>query len=132
MNPIIRTVLAAMAGIATMMICLTGFESLIPTLCSIPPAPATEAEFGPYIANMPFVAKLAVIISYLLAGALGGYVCAWVGPKPSNPWATVALVVVFAIGGIMNFIEIPHPLWMVITGMVVIVTSPFIGYSLRK
>jgi hypothetical protein len=101
-------------------------------LFSTPPPPQDPKELAGFIEAIPMGAKLAFIVNYLLAGALGGYICAWVGPKPSKLWATIGLTIVYAAGGIMNFAEIPTPLWIVISSMALIVTSPFLGYSIRK
>jgi hypothetical protein len=69
---------------------------------------------------MPLPAKLIVVAAWFL-GAFGG---AWMALRITDwRWAGVIVMVLVIFGGVMNFLELPHPLWMQVCAVVL----PLIG-----
>jgi len=123
---------AFVAGVLTFMCTLGGLEALIPVVLYLPPTPSQAADMGQYIADIPLGPKLAIELSFLIAGFFGGYVTTWVAPKQATPWPTLAVALVATAGAVFNFIQIPHPAWMVAVGLLACAAMPFMGYLVRK
>ncbi len=68
------------------------------------------AALDAYVANLPLVALLVVIVAHLAQAFVGG----WVGARLAAHAMPMALVLgVFSmIGGIANLMMITHPTWM--------------------
>lgn len=61
------------------------------------------------IPGMPLPAKLIVVSAWLL-GAFGG---TWLAMRITDWRGSAVIVTLFVIaGGVLNFLELPHPLWM--------------------
>ncbi|MBY0422666.1 MAG: hypothetical protein K2Q06_10205, partial [Parvularculaceae bacterium] len=69
------------------------------------------------VAATPLGAKLFVVAGWFLASFVGGLVAL----RVARNWAPTAWIVAIAFLGLtaMNFAAIPHPLWMVIAGVIV-------------
>ena len=115
----LRSVIAVIAGIAVGAVIVFAVETighlLWPSLTAID---ADDPEqMKRLVAATPFGAKLAVVVGWFA----GAFVGATVALLLARRWAPVAWIVAGTFLGLaaMNFIAIPHPLWMQAAAVVV-------------
>lgn len=84
-----------------------------------------------YIATLPVSALLSVVAAWFV-GTLGGtFVGVRIGTAP--PYIFAILVGGFVLLGItLNLVAIPHPTWMIVTGVVGTIVAAWLGMQLGQ
>jgi hypothetical protein len=115
LSPLIRLVLSVIAGIfvAAMVIVLT--ESVQSTLY---PAKTKQADIQEIIKNiqsLPIWAFVIGVFGYILSSFLGAYTSARIATPKYKMYSAVTVGFFLLLGGIVQFISIPYPIWYSLT-----------------
>lgn len=118
----LRAVLGIVVGIAVSMGCITVVEWLGHQI--IPPpvgaSMSTPEVVANYIATAPTMALLFPPLGWFVGAAVGGWAARSITRTSWAGWAIAGLVL---IGGIINLLLIPAPIWMQIAA----VSAPLLG-----
>lgn len=118
----VRTVLGILAGVVLAVVVMMGLEmgghAAMP-----PPAgldPADPEDLKQMVASASTAAKAWVVFAWFAAAVAGGWLARRLSRKGWAGWVIAGLIVV---GGVINFLSIPHPLWMQIAAF----AAPLLG-----
>lgn len=73
------------------------------------------AAMGALMEQVPLAAKLVVVLAWFLGALIGGLVAARVAREPRAAWIIAGI---FILVTALTIAQIPHPLWMVVAGLV--------------
>lgn len=129
--PIIRSIIAVAAGMFIGGIATLGVEALGHIL--VPPPAGLDvndpAAVKAAMPSLPVAHFLPILLAYLAGPSLGAALAARMAP--SRPRLHAILVgAIFAAGGLMNFMTIPHPPWFVVASMLAFAAAPLLGTRL--
>ena len=111
MSPLIRRILAVVAGLIVAAVVVAGVEAASSVLYPLPEGiDHTDREaMTAAIAQLPTTAFLAVLVAWGL-GALAG---AWTAVRISGVAVTGYIIgALLLAAGVANLLAIPHPVWM--------------------
>ncbi len=81
------------------------------------------------IPSMPMPGKLIIVSAWLL-GAFGG---AWSALRITDwRWSAVVVTIFVIVGGVINFVELPHPVWMRVCAVVLPIIGGWVGWKLHR
>lgn len=128
MMPILRSVLAVIAGAVAAMVLIIAMEFINTLLYPMPPGVdlSKPEAFKAWVAQLPVGALLIV----LMAQGAGTFVGAWVaalvaGRAPLIHGLIMGLL--FLIMGIINLLSLPHPAWFWVPGIAVFPVAALLG-----
>ncbi len=84
-----------------------------------------------YIRTAPLGAMIFVVIAQVLAAFVGGYVSTKIAPPTTNTPFLIT-VVLFTVVVIINYLSMPHPMWMIFATLIGIVIAAYSGYFLAR
>lgn len=119
MNPILKNILAVLAGIVVGSIVNMGIIILGPSIIP-PPEGVNVQDMESIAANMHLYQPIHFVIPFL-AHALGTFVGAFLAAKiAASRKMTFALVIgfFFLLGGIMNIMMLPSPTWFTLLDLI--------------
>jgi len=112
MNPVVRSVLAVIAGMLVAFVLIAVVQSV--GLSVYPPPsdmdPLNYESIKSAMARIPLGALLFVLLSYAAGSVAGGWLAARIAPRAKMTHAMVLAALLFG-AGLMNLITIPHPPW---------------------
>lgn len=121
------------AGIVVAWLVITLSQLLSAAL--YPPPPGTDltdpAALADFINTAPVTAMACVIAGYALAALSGG----WVAARISRRHPRLAALIVGALvllGVVLNYTMIPHPTWMLVSGVLLPVPMAWLGTRLAR
>ncbi len=123
-----RTLLAALAGLATAFVTIMLVEFAGHALYPPPPGidPANNADMARLVGTLPMGALLMVVVAWVIGAFDGGFVAALLAGSARPRMA--ALVPGLVVGMI---VAIPaHPAWMAVAGLVLPVPAALAGGAL--
>lgn len=128
-----KNILAVIIGVIVGGLVIYGIESINMVRFPWPENLSMEDKeaFAEYVNSLPVDALLTVIIAHALGSLVAGFVCGKITP---NKHITLGLIcgVVFLLGGIMNLVMIPHPLWFMVADLLVFLPFAWLGARLAK
>ncbi|MEO1039185.1 MAG: hypothetical protein AAFX09_06535 [Pseudomonadota bacterium] len=74
--------------------------------------------------SLPLGSKLFVIGAWFTGVLAGGYVAGRIARRVWAAWTIAGVTIIFAI---LNFMMIPHPIWMIAGGLVLIVLAGWLA-----
>ena len=80
-----------------------------------------------FVASLPMPAFLIVLVAHVAGAFVAGFVCYAVSKKASV-WFPLGLGGFFLLGGAMNLVSIPHPIWFAVADLVIYVPSAWLGH----
>ena len=123
----LRNIIAILAGIIVGMLAIASIEYLGQDLFPTPANLVLDEEM--YNSDMaysmiPLPAMLMVLLAYLLGSFVAGFTSAFIGQRKS-----LALFsgVILLLGGLINVMLIPHPLWFMIVSLAIFIPFAFFG-----
>ena len=129
----LRTAVGVVAGIVVAWLVITLSQLLSAAL--YPPPPGTDltdpAALADFINTAPVTAMACVIAGYALAALSGG----WVAARISRRHPRLAALIVGALvllGVVLNYTMIPHPTWMLVSGVLLPVPMAWLGIRLAR
>ena len=121
-NPIVRAVLASIAGIVVAGMVVALVESAGHMI--YPPPPDLDLERPEDLARLleviPLGAKISVVEAWFLGALAGASVAGWIGRSKKPGWAVAVFML---IASVVTTLMIPHPVWMIVAAAVL----PFAG-----
>jgi hypothetical protein len=130
-NPIIRGIVAILAGVVAAFAVVLVVEGLGHML--YPPPPGYDAtrpeDQARLMAVVPTGAKIAVVVAWFLGSLAGAVTAAKVGRSPLYAWVIGAIMIALSVVTTMMF---PHPVWMVIAAVVLPVIAAAIAIPLSR
>ncbi|MCC6927838.1 MAG: hypothetical protein IT359_02495 [Gemmatimonadaceae bacterium] len=129
--PPVRSVIAVAAGLFVGGIATFGVEALGHAV--VPPPPGLDVTNMEAVRSamltLPTAHFLPILFAYLVGPTLGAALAARMAP--SRPLVHAGVVgAFFLLGGIRNFMNIPHPAWFVAASCLVFIAAPFVGSRL--
>jgi hypothetical protein len=121
MKPVIRALLALLAGMMTAVAVIATLETLSHQVWPVDGAgvnPRDPRQLANLLQNLPLGALVSVVVAWC-AGSAGG---AWIGTRLAG--APHARAIGLGVGGVIwlataaNVLSVPHPLWMTVAGLV--------------
>lgn len=77
--------------------------------------------------NLPAPSFIIMVFGWMIASAVGAYVCSIIS-KERHYVLMMVFAVCFMITTVANLIMIPHPIWVWIGGLLVILPAAIIGF----
>jgi hypothetical protein len=124
----LRTVLCVIAGIAAAFAITFAsdalFHALVPS--AVPPADTSDREaMRAYVVAQPAWVLTSLLVAWALAAFVGSAVAARLARGGELPgWIVTGL---YLLATAANFIMVPHPVWMVVFGLVLIAAAGWAG-----
>lgn len=103
----------------------TLFHALLPSAGAMPADPSDRAAMGAYVASQPPAALFAILLGWTIAAFVGAFVAARFAER--GPWPGWIVGGLFLLATAANFVLIPHPAWMVIAGVLLILIAAWAG-----
>ena len=134
---ILRGILAIVVGFiaaAAVMIVIEAINGriLYPELGKLAEGGVTDREqIRAILAEAPVGALLVVLVGWVLASFVGGYITAWIGRHAPITLAVV-LGVLLTCAGILNNLMIPPPAWFWVLTLFAYVPAAYAGARLRS
>lgn len=122
---IIAAVAAFICFLAAVFLIQTVSHQLYPLPMELDPK--KPEEFALYMKDAPVGMYIWVLISYALGSVAAGIVLRLMR---TNLIAAVIIGIILTALGYFNFLSIPHPDWVVITGLVSFIPFTLLGYVL--
>jgi hypothetical protein len=134
MKPVLRSIIAVVAGFAAASAVMTAVEwvnghFLHPELGRLAQGMTDREAIRNLLAGVPVSSFLVVIFGWALGSLCGGLVAAWIGRRSRVRHALV-LGGLLTIAGIVDNLMIPPPLWFWIAGLVVFIPAAYAGAQL--
>jgi hypothetical protein len=123
-----KRILSVVAGALTAIAILSAVEMMSPHVFPVPAHidmnnPQAVAEM---VRTMPAGAFLMILSGYILGAFCGGWVAAKVASE--NKLRSALIVgLVLVVGSIINFMQIPHPLWFIVTSTASYLIFSYLG-----
>jgi hypothetical protein len=124
-NPILKLVLAVVAGLIAGGVIVFATEYIGHSLFP-PPADldlSNPDDVKRLIDSLPFGAFAMVMLGWFLGSFAGAFVAHAIAKKPAAAWAVAAIFILFTA---MNFVMIPHPMWMIAAGLLIPLASAWL------
>lgn len=130
-----RTLLAALAGLATAFITIWLVEFAGHALYPPPPGidPANTADMARVIGTLPMGALLMIVMAWVVGAFDGGFVAALLAGSARPRLAALAPGVMVTAGVIGMSVAMPaHPAWMAVAGLLLPVPAALAGGALAS
>ena len=128
-NAWVKTILAVLAGViaggAIIFVTEAVGHSLFP-----PPADinlADPEDVKRLMASLPAAAFAFVLAGWFLGSLAGAFVARKIARSDVAAWAVAVLFILFTA---MNFVMIPHPMWMIAAGIVIPLAGAWLAIRL--
>ena len=131
MHPILRSILAVLAGIVVGFIVVAALEFLDTTLFPLPAGLDLHdtAAIKQAMARAPLAALILVIVGWGISALLGSWVAARIARAPKVLHGMI--VGIFLLGAaITDMLEFRHPVWFWICGLLIFLPASYIGSGL--
>ena len=132
-NAMVRNVLSVIAGVVVAMAFIFLVEGIMGVI--YPPIPGTDLSNRETVRhlldNVPRMVFLWLLIGYGVGSFAGGLVATLASFRQSILPALIVGAIV-TIGGVMDLIDICHPLWFSITSLALYIPFALLGYLLLR
>jgi hypothetical protein len=128
MKDSLRNILAVLLGLVTGFVLITTAEYLASGQFQMPNSLKMEDKVGmaAWMNSLPNTAFFSLIGGYFVSTLLGSLVAAAVaGNRPTSRAYIVTAILM--VGGVFNFINIPHPTWVVMATIVGFIVAGLLG-----
>lgn len=121
----LRTISGTLAGIVAGVALVFLLETISTMIYPTPPGLASgdPEQLARLVHQMPLGAKIAVLVAWAAASFGGATVAGWITRRR---WPALVVAAFLLAGGMWTMIEIPHPLWMMVAGIIALIV-PAIG-----
>ena len=123
----IRKILSVLIGIALGVVGIMLIQTLSSQMYPMPEGLdyKDSVAFGEYVKTLPVGAFLMVILSYIVGSFFGGMGATLVAQEKYNPAIVVGAF--FTLGGIVNGISMPQPIWVSFISIIIFVHLACVG-----
>jgi hypothetical protein len=124
----LRTVFAVILGAIVGMLTIMAMEFLFSLILPVPAAldlsqPGASAT---YMANIPLANKIAVLFGWAAASFAAGHTATRMA-RASDVRPAVAAGSILVFAGILNMVLLPHPWWMWLAGIVLLLAPAYLA-----
>ena len=129
MNQVLRNIIGVIVGIIVGGLSIAILENITHTMFPMPEI-VNEATFTKYMNEAPATSLLMVIAAH----GLGAFVSAFFVPfiTKNKDWRIVLIPTSFFFtGGIVNFLTIAHPTWMIPVDLMIYFPAGYIAMTLK-
>lgn len=128
MHPILRSVLAVLAGAVTAFVLIAVIELLDHRIYPLPPDvdPSDPKELAAAMAQAPVGALLLVLLGW----AVGTVAGAWVAARTAGRFHLVHGMIVGVLllcAAVANMLSLPHPVWFWIAAVALFLPCAYLG-----
>lgn len=129
----LRSILAVLAGVLVMGITVAAVQWLGHSIFPPPPGidPSDPDAMIALVSSMPVMALAFVLLAYAFGTFLGAYTATTISLAHKRGVAHVIAVIMLALIA-MNFAMIPHPIWMIVLGVLIPLPFALLGWKLAK
>ena len=130
---VVRSIAALIAGMVVMMITVALVQWIGHSIYPPPPGmdPSDRTAMIALISTMPLGALAMVLLAYAGGSFLGAGTATAISRRHKRVVALAIGVVMLALVAI-NFAIIPHPIWMIVLGLLVPVPFALLGYRVFR
>ena len=128
-----RKILGLIAGLVTFFVAATLIQLLSGLVFGMPSPEilGNPDKMKEYVATIPIGGFVGLLVSYIVASFAGGFVMSKLAR-----WDSLVLPLILGLigtlGWIYTFMQIPHPLWVTILGLLCFVPFAILGYRSGK
>lgn len=123
----LRSFLSVFAGLIVFSLVVTVLQGMMAQVYPLPAIdPEDPAAIGRAIAGMPAGAFGLLLAGYAVGAMCGGAVASAIATRARMRHALIVGVVT-TLGGIANFVLLPHPLWVVLSGLPLFIAMALVG-----
>jgi MFS family permease len=124
----VKSILAVLTGLVVGFITIYLVELVSQQVYPLPAEVNLQdpEAMGTYMANAPAASLVLVLLAYALGSFLGGMVAARLATTKKMVHAIVVGVLLL-LAGIANFYLLPHPIWFVISAVIIYPLMSFFG-----
>ena len=129
MHPVLRRILAAVAGVIVSGIVIAGIEYLGHSLFlgqSVMPDVNDRAAVREYAAQLPLGALVSLLVAWTLGTYAGSFVACRVAQTRVH-LSAIAVGLFVLLATLMNFFQFPHPLWLMIGAFILIPVASWLA-----
>ena len=128
-----KRIISVFAGLATAFITFMLFELISSKIYPLPQGihPGDHDAMKDYIAGLSNGAFILILAGYITGSFLAGVVVKAVS-KSTDKKPAYIVGVLLTVGGLINFMTIPHPVWMAVIGTLCYVPMVLAGFSVIK
>ena len=131
-HPLLRSTIAVVLGIVISFFVIVLAEGLnekyFPSKHLTPTLEQMKAE----VANLPVKAFLLILLGYVASSFFGAYAAARIAFDTHKLYAGMTVGFVLLLGGIVNFITIPTPIWLAVSACISFMLFAYIGSVIAK
>ena len=121
----LKLILGVVAGVVVIMAVVVGGEFALHALFPIPmPDPKDAEAVKAAMASAPMGSKIGLIVVYFIAAFGAAFVSAKVAAKQLAGGVVTGLMAALTLS---NFFMLPHPIWMVVASLVLILAGGWFG-----
>lgn len=132
LNPFIRMIISFLLGVIIAFCVILLAETLNAKLFPSKHLNPSFMEMQQEIDTLPAQAFLLVLLGYALSSFFGAYVAGRVAPSAYKFWMAMSIGFFLLLGGIVNFIAFPHPVWLSVSASISFLLFAFLGGKLAK
>ena len=128
-----RNVIAVIMGLVVAFLVVLGVQSINYMLYPIPSGidPNNTEQMLEYIDQLPATAFVIVLLAHFF-GSLFGAWCASMVASSHQFRISIGLALFLLVMGLLNIVQVPQPLWFIITDLFTYIPGAIIGYRLFK
>ena len=133
MNTSGKNILGIILGLAVAMTSFMLFETIAHFAFPVPDhVDGDNAEsMKNYMKDVPIGSFSLVLTGWILGSVLAGYFAKLVSKNPSNR-NPIILGCILEAATIFNFILLPHPTWLIVVSLLVLIPAVFVGHNFYK
>ena len=128
MHPVVRSILAILAGLLSAFVVIGLVEAIGMRLYPLPPGmdPRDPNSIKAVMANLPRGAMLCVLVAYAAGSVVGGWVAARFAPRAKLTHGMIVGLLLLT-AGLLNMSTIPHPAWFWVSSIAIYVLGSWSG-----
>ena len=129
MHPVLRRILAAIAGVIVSGIVIAAIEYLGHSLFlgqSVMPDVNDEAAVRDYAAQLPLGALVSLLVAWTAGTYAGSFVACRIAQTRVH-LSAIAVGLFVLLATVMNFFQFPHPMWLMIGAFLLIPVASWLA-----
>ena len=128
-----KNILGIIIGLAVAMTSFMLFETIAHFAYPLPSDVDTDSaeSMKNYMEHIPAGALSLVLTGWIAGALLGGFFAKFVSKNMTNRNPLIIGCILEA-ATIFNFILLPHPMWLIVVSLLVMIPAVFVGHNLYK
>lgn len=129
----LKRITSVLAGLATAFIIFMIFQLISSRIYPVPSGMRMNdpVVMKSYVSGLPVGAFLLIMAGYITGSFAAGAVIKVVS-RSANKKPAIITGILLTLGGLINFITIPHPLWMAVVSTILYIPMVLAGFTAVK